>query len=382
MKLSFLHPLANEPGPWASAYLDTSRDIDDPDQAIGLRWRHQRDALRAQGADPATVAALEAVVGTDRDLPGPHGQALFATRGHIALTDELPEPPARDTARYGGLPDAMPLALQHAPDIAYLAVALTRTVQPRSTSQENGQGPVDQVLIAYETGRWPTSRTTPGQRTTHLVPLEEWQHAARRYAAELADLADRNQAETVVLRRDTGDAWLSGVLVNRLPIDLQNSLTVVEDDPDTGIRGDDGRALVEEHVADVLHGRLSKADRRHMDVFHTQRARHPTRSEGTGAVVSALQRGQAQAVLVRPPTALPERLWTATEPNQIALSAAELEVFGAIGLREEPADTALLHAALRTGADLVVLPPDDDTPLADGVGVVLRYRDVADLVLL
>lgn len=382
MNLSFLQPLAEEPGPWASAYLDTSRDIDDPDHAVGLRWRHQRDALRAQGADPATVAALEAAVGTDCDLPGPHGQALFATHGRLALTGELPEPPARDTARYGGLPDAMPLALQHAPDIPYLAVALTRTVRPRGTGEENGQGPVDHVLIAYEAGRWPTSRTTPGRRTTHLVPLEEWQHAARRHAAELAEAADRNGVGTVVLRRDTGDAWLSGVLVNRLPIDLQNSLTVVEDDPGTGISGGDGRALVEEHVADVLRGRLSKADRRHLDVFHAQRARHPTRSEGAGAVVSALQRGQARAVLVRLPTALPERLWTATEPDQIAMSAAELEAFGASGPQEEPADTALLHAALRTGAELVVLPPDDDTPLADGVGVVLRYRDVADLVLL
>ncbi|PAZ17352.1 hypothetical protein CLM62_02960 [Streptomyces sp. SA15] len=383
MKLSFLHPLTKEPGPWASAYLDTSRDIDDdPDKAISLRWRHQRDALRAQGADPATVSALEAVVGADRDLPGPHGQALFATRGHIALAEELPEPPVRDTARFGGLPDAMPLALQHAPDIAYLAVALTRVHPLPDTGDENGQSPADQVLIAYEAGRWPMSRATPGPRTTHLVPLEDWQHAARRLAGELADVADRHHAETLVLRRDTGDTWLSGVLVNRLPIHLQNSLTVVEDDQGTEIGADDGRALIEQHVADVLHGRLSKADQRHLDVFHTQRARHRARSEGAGAVVTALQRGQAQAVLLSPPTALPERLWTATQPSQIGLAAAELEAFGASDIREEPADTALLHAALRTGADLVVLPPDDDTPLADGVGVVLRYQDVADLTVL
>lgn len=381
MKLSFLHPLTKEPGPWASVYLDTSRDIDDPDKAISLRWRHQRDALRAQGADPATVSALEAVVGTDRDLPGRHGQALFAAHGHLALAEELPEPPVRDTARVGGLPDAMPLALQHAPDIAYLAVALTRSDPVRRTGDGNGQRPADRVLIAYEAGRWPMSRATPGPRTTHLVALEEWQHAARRIAQELADLADRRHAEIVVLRRDTGDSWLSGVLVNRLPIHLQNSLTVVEEDPGTASGGDDGRALDEEHVADVLHGRLSKADQRHVDAFHTQRARHRARSEGAGAVVTALQRGQAQAVLLSPPAGLPERLWTAARPSRIAWSAEELEAFGASELREEPADTALLHAVLRTGAELVVLPPDDDIPPADGLGVVLRYQDVVDLAV-
>lgn len=381
MELSFLQPLTDEPGPWASVCLDTSRDVDDPDRAVSLRWRHQRDTLRAQGADPATVSALEDMVGTDRDLPGRHGQALFATRGQVALAAELPDPPVRDTARFGGLPDAMTLAVQHAPDIPYVAVALTRDDPLLNTTGENGQHPGDQVLIAYEAGRWPISRVTPGRRTTHLVPVREWPYAAQRFARELADLADGHRAEVVVLRRDAGEAWLSGILVNRLPVHLRNSMAVVEEDQGTDIGGSRGRALIEEHVAGVLRGLLNKADRRHLDVFLGQRARHRAKSEAVRAVVTALQRGQAQAVLLSPPTRLPERLWTGTQPSQIAFSAQELEAFGASAVREEPADAALLHATLRTGADLVVLPPDD-MPLADGVGVVLRYHDVEDLAAL
>ncbi|EKX65265.1 hypothetical protein PV416_09305 [Streptomyces ipomoeae] len=381
MKLSFLQPLTDEPGPWASVCLDTSRDVDDPDKAIGLRWRHQRETLRAQGADPATVSALEDVAGADRDLPGRHGQALFATHGHVALAEELPDPPVRDTARFGRLPDAMVLARQHAPDIPYVSVALTRDDPLLTAGEENGQSPTDQVLIAYEAGRWPMSRVAPGRRTTHLVQVGEWQHAARRFAQELADLADRHRAEAVVLRRDAGEPWLSGVLVNRLPMHLQNSLTVVEDDQGTDVGGSQGRALIEERVAGVLDGLLSKADERHLDVFLAQRARHRAKSQGARAVVTALQRRQAQAVLLSPPTRLPERLWTGTQPSEIAFSAQELVAFGASTVLEEPADTALLHATLRTGADLVVLPPDE-TPLADGVGVVLRYHDVEDLAAL
>jgi hypothetical protein len=372
MKLSFLQALTEEPGPWAGVYLDTSRDIDDPDRAIALRLRHQRDTLLAQGADHDTVSALEAVAGKDSEVPGRHGQALFATHGRVALAAALPEPPVRDTARFGVLPDAMPLALQWAPDIPYLAVALTRPDRLPDSAEEGGP-----VLFAHQLGRWPASRAAPGHRTAYRVPSQEWRHAARRLARELAEVADREHVEAVVLRRDAGDSWASGVLVNRLPVHLQNSLTVVEDDDGADIVDDGGRALIEGHVAAVLHGRLSTADQRHVDVFHTQRARHRTRSEGASAVVAALRRGQAQAVLVSLPVALPERLWISREPVQFALSADELEAFGAHDLLEEPADTVLLNAALRTGADLVVLTSDEDRPPADGLGVVLRYQDVA-----
>ncbi|MFI2436713.1 hypothetical protein [Streptomyces sp. NPDC018693] len=375
MKLSFLQPLT-EPGPWAGVYLDTSRDIDDPDRAIALRWRHQRDVLRAEGADPDTVAALGDAVGADRELPGRHGQALFATRGHLVLAEPLPEPPERDSARFGSLPDALPLAVQHAPDIAYLAVALTRDDPLLEAIGENR--PVHDILLAYEPGRWPMSRVAPGQRTTHLARLEDWQEAARRFAGELADAADRCRAEAVVLRRDAHDAWLSGLLVNRLPRHLQNATVVVEDEQDTDIGADTGRGLIEEHLAGVLHGRLSKGDQRVVDAFLAQRARHRTRSEGVRAVVTALQRGQAQAVLLSLPTRLPERLWTGSEAGRLALSAAELEAYGASAVAEEPAGAVLLSAVLSTGADLVVLPPDE-AALADGLGAVLRYHDIADL---
>ncbi|MFA3877953.1 hypothetical protein ABS735_30560 [Streptomyces sp. MMCC 100] len=59
---------------------------------------------------------------------------------------------------------------------------------------------------------------------------------------------------------------------------------------------------------------------------------------------------------------------------QIALSASELEAFGATSPGEERADTAVLYAVFRTGAELIVLP-QDRMRLTDGVGVLLRYQD-------
>jgi hypothetical protein len=129
VKLTFLDPLYATRGPYASVYLDTSRYIDDPDKAIGLRWRHLRDELTAQGADAAGIAALAEAVGDDREISGRHGQAIFATHGRLVLKEELPQSPVRDSACYGAVPDAMPLAIQHAPDIPYAAVTVHRADQ-------------------------------------------------------------------------------------------------------------------------------------------------------------------------------------------------------------------------------------------------------------
>ncbi|MFG2025963.1 hypothetical protein [Streptomyces sp. NPDC048825] len=369
VKLSFLDPLFSRPGPWASVHLDTSRDIDEPDKAIDLRWRHLRDTLRDQGTDAATVSVLDAAVGTGRDLSGRHGQALFAAHGQLVLVADLPDPPVRDTARFDDLPDTLPLAVQRAPDIPYVAVALTRGV-----SAEKGE----YVSVVAESGRWPVSRVAPGPRLDRLVPVEDWPRTAPRIAQELDELAGRHQAGPVVLRRDEGDPWLSGVLVNRMPIHLQNRVTVVESGPGTAADTAPGRPLVETEVARTLDGRLSGPDRLQLDTFLAQRARHSQKSEGITAAVTALQRGRARALLLTRSPRLPERLWVGAEPYQVAMSAEELKAFGATSVRAQPAGAALLHATARTGAELIVVDPDR-VPLADGVGVLLRYREPGDM---
>lgn len=78
----------------------------------------------------ATAEAVAQVVGADPDVPGPHGQAVFAAHGQLVLAEELPEPPERNGSRLSMLPDAMPLAAQHAPDIPYVAVEARRVPDP------------------------------------------------------------------------------------------------------------------------------------------------------------------------------------------------------------------------------------------------------------
>lgn len=79
---------------------------------------------------------LADAVGADGDVAGRHGQALFAAAGELLLAQVLPRSPARDTGRYGRILDAMPLAVQHAPDIAYLAVVICRERLPEADGDE------------------------------------------------------------------------------------------------------------------------------------------------------------------------------------------------------------------------------------------------------
>ncbi|MEV7520329.1 hypothetical protein [Streptomyces sp. NPDC091371] len=374
MKLQFLTPLYAHPGPIASVYLDTSRDLEDADRALELRWRTLRKRLLAHDTDPATVEAIDDAVGSDREVAGPHGRAVFAAHGELVLAERLPEPPARDTAQYGMLPDTLPLALQHTPDIPYAVVILHRVhVTEHTTPHAAGHaadhgGSYEELEIDCESGRWPTSRVAPGTRFHRSIPVDGWPKELEELVGELVAGMDSAGTEMVVL---AGDPWAVNSLIRAAPSRLHGALVKLKDGQHR--RREPGRALLEEELAILLDGRLSDRDRHQTDTFLVQRARHPEYVEGLAAAVAALQRGQAQTLILTRPARLDRHLWVGTAPVHLALTGEELSAFGLQYYWEEPAPgAALIRAAAGTQAELVSVP-DEELPLEDGVAVVLRY---------
>ncbi|MER6524055.1 hypothetical protein [Streptomyces sp. NPDC001508] len=364
MRLSFLEPLYQQPGPFASVYLDTSRDaaVDDPDAAIELRRRHLRDALTAEGADRDSITAVADTVGGDTDVPGTHGQAVFTAHGHLALADELPAPPARDTAHFGTLPDTMPLIVQHAPGIPYLAVYVHYTGRHATDA-------VGTVRIDAEAGTWPLTRVTPGHRLHEQIPVTDWLNAAAEVGRELEGHARRIDVETVVV---AGDVWARGILVRRLPVSLRGQTVTV-----AGVDASQpGRALLEGQLDDLFRGRMAARDRALLGAFLAARAHGGTAAEGLAAAVSALQRGRVRALFLNNHPESPLRLWIGPEPGQLALTEDELRAYGIREVSEERADAALARALVGTGAELVVVP-ERELRLREGVGVLLRYGEPA-----
>ncbi|MFI7296416.1 hypothetical protein [Streptomyces sp. NPDC050121] len=364
MRLSFLEPLYKQPGPFASVYLDTSRDaaIDDPDTAMELRWRHLRDALAAEGADRDSITAVAGTVGSDADVPGIHGQAVFTAHGRLALLDELPAPPTRDTAHFGTLPDTMPLIVQHAPGIPYLAVHV-------HYSGRHSTDATDIVRIDAEVGTWPLTRVTPGHRVHEEIPATDWLNAAGEIGRELEGHARRIDVEAVVV---AGDVWARGILVRRLPASLLGQVSTV------GGVGESvpGRALLEQRLESFFSGRMAAHDRALLDTFLAQRARDGATAEGISAAVSALQRGRVKVLFLNDHPESTLHLWVGPEPGQLALSEEELRSYGARDVRKERADAALARALVGTRGELVVVP-EQQMRLIEGVGVLLRYADPA-----
>ncbi|WP_327364206.1 MULTISPECIES: baeRF2 domain-containing protein [unclassified Streptomyces] len=360
MRLSFLEPLYTESGPFASVYLDTSRDVEQPDRAVALRWRRLREDLTRQGADRALLGVLEEAVGTDAEVPGMHGQAIFAANGSLVMDGELPRPPAHDSARYSTLPDAMPLVTQHLPEIPYLAVVVHYGGLP--TAETHGL-----VRVEAESGTWPASTVTPGERLHHEVAVATWHDSAVRLGHRLDAWARRTHADAVVV---AGDEWAGNVLVRRLPHALRGKVVRVGGSTPT----DTGRALLEPQLGSVFRGRMAEHDRDLVNIFIGRRALGGPVTEGLEPTVAALQRGQVSALLLNRPPAASLRLWTGPRPTQLALAEEELVSFGVRATREEPADEALVRALVGTAAELVVVP-EDELGLDEGVGALLRYAD-------
>ncbi|MGW3074683.1 MULTISPECIES: baeRF2 domain-containing protein [unclassified Kitasatospora] len=365
MKSQFLHRLYEPASPVASVYLDTSRDIDDPDPAIELRWRHLRDNLVAHEADTDTVQSIGTVVagaGRDRDVTGRHGQAVFASAGRILLDERLPEPPARDTARYGVLPDVLPLLLQRAPDIPYAAVSLHR-VHPTHDAEAQ-----DELEVDHDVGRWPHNRVNSAAGHQR-IPLGSWPQEAGRILGQLADAAPDDTPELVVI---AGDSWAANTLIRLAPGRLARRIVRLREADHH--RPEPGRAVLEKEVGLLMADRLADRDQHRVDAFLAGRARDQDTSEGLAATVAALQRGQAAALLISPALPALPPLWAGAAPTDLALSGAELEVFGVRYYWEESAADALVRAAVGTNTELIVVPPDQ-VALPDGVAVLPRYRD-------
>ncbi|HEY0696744.1 MAG TPA: Vms1/Ankzf1 family peptidyl-tRNA hydrolase [Micromonospora sp.] len=366
MKLSFLRPLYARPGPWASVYLDASRDTEDAAAALDLRWRALREELEHQGAESATVAALDDVVRGHTPRPGDYGIAAFATGGRVVLADYLNAPPRRDLAAYGRLPHTMPLVAQRGERVSWVRVLADRTgaevdalsvgeAPRRSTVRGDEHHPIRRV----QPGGWSQSRYQRAARTA-------WERNAGDSAAATVELAEQVGAEVVVV---AGDEQTRPLLINALPERWRGR--VVQTDAGFHAPGADPGALDDvtaQAIAEVADAHTRAA----LDRFGAQE--HV--GDGLPAVVEALRRGQVDTMLIVDDPSSTERLWAGPAPDHLATSPGELRAVGVADPAPVRADAALVRALAGTDASLVLIGPEQPIP-DGGVGAVLRYVDQA-----
>ncbi|GID33036.1 hypothetical protein Abr02nite_80190 [Paractinoplanes brasiliensis] len=358
------------PGRWVSVYLDATRAGENAAQEVGLRWRALRERLTGQGADDATLEAVQAAVQEHRYREGRYGLAVLARDGEVTVAETLPAPPPADEALAGPLPHVMPLLRQRHAEIPYVRVLADRTGADLDALTAGG---VPRHAEVRGSATFPIRKVHVGG-WSHLHYLhaaeESWKRNAGDVAAAAVDLAEAVEAEVIVVG---GDVRAVQTFTGRLPKRWQDR--VVATDAGSRHAGAD-ESLLDDVTTQAV---AELADRHYREVLDRFRAQQADGTAGLGLtdVVTRLSRGQVDTVLLADDPSSTDMLWIA--PDDPALVSVDDHVLREAGVGDPVkvrADAALVRAIAGTGARLVLVA-DGEVALAHGIGAVLRYADAS-----
>ncbi|MFE5405904.1 Vms1/Ankzf1 family peptidyl-tRNA hydrolase [Streptomyces sp. NPDC056580] len=373
MQLTFLEPLLDRRGPWATVYFNPVQRDEWGIIRRGLLVREACQTLEDEGADPATVQAVHDALTDVTPQENPAGLVLFAAGGEVALTWRLSRPPQGPIAYWAPLPRLTPLLELAGQDPLCLVAYVDRT--GADFELRGAAGPKD--FGSVEGRQSPVHRTASGdwsQRHFQLKVENTWEHNAGEIAEALASAYEESGAELVVL---VGDVRERPAVLERLPEPVREVTVATEH----GGRapGSSSPALeeaIEQARQEHAHRRVEKA----LDRFRAGRSETGSRAdavEGVPALVEAAQEHRIDTLLVRPDgLELTIETWVGAAPDQVTVRRADAETLGEVDPVAVRADDALLRAAAATAADVLFVPPADveepDVP-AGGLGALLRW---------
>lgn len=363
MDTSFLKPLYRRRGPWCSVYLSTARDETRAEHEIELRWRELRGRLAELGAAERDLRAIDGEVGSDRGLPKPHGQAIFAAHGDVALMRELRAPLAVSHAAFGELPDLVPLLAETQDLGPYLVVFADRggaDVELHGSGHRPADERVDgpaHVLAKGASGDWRQDRH---QRRAE----NSWQDNARAVAARVEQIAEECAAAMIAL---SGDARVRAAVLAELGPSWRARAVEL---PGSDAPGADTEAVRRQAARSAAE--FEQAWRADMVDRYANGLAHEKAVEGLEASVESLRNGDVDTLLVRhglPEAAAP--VWWGPEPGQLAVHAEQLQGTRAPQVRRGRAVDALIRATTLEGGGLLLLSGAEPGP-SETAGAILR----------
>lgn len=365
MKLDSIRSVYDGERSCASVYLDVSRDTEDADHQIGLRWRAALADLAKAGCDQATLEALEEFASAADEEPSPdHGVAVFARDGEVLFAAGMPAPPRRPIARFARLPHLMPLLAQAPPPLPQLLVRADLSGGEIASLDSRAQ-----VADEIRGSGWPVHRTSLGgwsQARYQRAVDQAWRQNASELGDAVVSAAEKTHADVIVL---AGDVRARSMLLDKLPAAVADLVVTVEADvpadsdrlrsaaEDAGQRHREQAAM---HVLDELRVGLS----------------HAEAVQGIGPTVAALRDGRVAQLLIDDHPTSRAQAWIGPEPHDLALGEPELRERGVGEPAQDRLDAALVRAAAGTGAEIHLLPDGEDPP-DEGLGATLRYADPA-----
>jgi hypothetical protein len=367
--LDDLRDLVARPWPFLSAYLAFEPATEALAREVAGRWRSRRRSLAAAGAG---TAALDAV---DHALDGAHrggaGLAVVVPDGGEPLVERLVSPPS-EGATWSRVPALRPLIALRQRHVAHVVALVDRTgADLRAWS--HGETVGDEVTATVTGDDRPVRKVAPGgwsQRRFQQRAEDSWLHNMGQVAEEVTRLAERTRARLVAVG---GDERAVGLLLDALPAPIEARVHRIG-----APRAADGTgAAVDEAVAAELDGwgagRVGAALALHAEEL----GQGDRATSGAGRTLEALRAARVALLLVAEgrPGDEDRQVWVGPSTDQVATATSDLASPDAAVAA--PLLDAAVAAALTSGADVMVVPRDEQRPppasLGDGLGALLRW---------
>lgn len=345
MRTERLAPLYQDTGPFATAYVDISRDVDNPASSADLNVRAATDALSELGAPKGVVESVAERLSEPSGLPAPTSRCIIASaNGGILLEDLTRTDRTAPMGNWSALPDLLPWIADLDATVPFVLVlvdheggdvSLHRSGVHRAaeTTQAGGETAYEHKVSG---GGWAHLRW---QRSSENV----WERNAQEVAAQVRGQVGEEGIGLVLIAGEADSRTMVREELGDLP-----RVTFMEFDAG-GRQADGGDAALAEAVERALDEVLGTHAVERNEELAERLGRDDAVVTGLGDVLDAFVTGQVDRLLVDP---------DAVSELEVELAAHPGLAFGAVTDLPErlPAGQVLVAAATMTGAAVEVVP--------------------------
>ena len=340
MKSDRLTSIYADPGPYASAYVEVSRDQEQGNRVVDLAVRAAREELAAQGAPPAVLQEVEERLGRSTGQPAPISRCVVASERGILFDQLARSHRAQQVATWGPLPDVAAWLRDASQQVPFVLALVDHEGGDVTTYSAETMGPEREVTVGEPSNY---EHKVRGGGWSHL----NWQRSAEtvwaRNAAEVATEIERQVRSGPQLVIMAGDVHSRGDVTEQLPDTISADVAVLDRSGRPVDGGDDALAAdVQSVLRDVV---VSKQ----LGIVHELKARMGRGESfaiGVRDVTDAFVRGQVDRLMLDPDVASEFTLKPSDHPG------LELGIDSVSGKLR--ADQALIAAACMTDADIVI----------------------------
>jgi hypothetical protein len=371
MDVSFLQPVLDATGPFATVCADVTHTTENADRELDLRVRAISGKLAEHGAPEDVVEAVRSrlLEGNEGGQAGTlKGRAVVvASDGSVVLDQALVDAPLREVADWSPQPALLPVLRQLPARVSHIVVVADRVGADITFMGASGEIEEEETVDGdgfqirkVQVGGWAHHRYQHNAEN-------KWVHNADDVAASIASMARRLSPRFVLV---AGDVRARQILTDRASGEWAD--LVVSMDEGGRAAGAD-REPVERRMKELVAEHEARDCAEVLEQVQTAAA-HGLSVTGIRATVEALRKGQVET-LVLADEPREDTLLVGGSPLELGVDQHDMDALGTHG-EVVPADRALLAAAVATSAGVVIVPTSA-MPGHDAVAAVLRYSDAS-----